>query len=206
MSDVPRLDRIIDEVADELSRAQLYLSVAFALNEKYREDRITSARYFFYGSYYAALREGLLSISKLLFPSQDSISITYLLNYARSNPSEYATSDPHEIKAMVRRHGQQIQGLEGLAKRLKPIRDMDLAHLDKRRITRPEAVVPEPIDFSELDGALQTLLTVVNEHDGAHRNKETHLQHIRDYSTRDLDYIVGLIEAADRPPHAIKSE
>lgn len=134
LSNVPRLERIIDEVADELSRAQLYLSVAFALNEKYREGRITSARYLSYGSYYAALREGLLSVSKLLIHDQDSISIVYLLDYALSNPREYGHSESDEVKAMVRWHNVQIKGLEDLAERLRPIRDMVLAHLDRNAL------------------------------------------------------------------------
>jgi len=206
MRDLPLLDRIIDEVSGELFRAQLYLSVAFALNEKYKEDKITSLRYFFYGSYYASLREGLLSFTKLLIPHQESISFDYLLNYAMSNPGEYGNSKPDQVKAMVRRHKDHIKSLGDLVERLKLIRDMDLAHLDKRRITHPKDLVPEPIDLTELDQALHTLLLVVNEHDAAHRSKEMHLQHIRDFTTRDLDYIVGLIDSADKPPQALSSK
>ena len=198
--DDTRLSRIIDEIENELARAQLYLSIAFPLNAMYRNERVTSARHFFYGSYYASLREGLLSISKLLIHHEESITVSYLLDYAMSNPSEYGNVSEDEVNAMVVRHRRRIAGLDDLVRRLRPIRDQDLAHIDKRRISNPNAYVPEPIDFTELDEALEALHQVINEHDGAHRNKELSLQHLRNFSTNDLEYLISLIEAADAPP------
>src|SRR3989304_206108 len=95
------LEQILEKIDDELTRAYLYYSIARALNQKYRNNEIGAATNFFLGTYYATLREAILSISKLVLADRESITFKYLIDHIENHPITPKFSTAGRVKKLM---------------------------------------------------------------------------------------------------------
>ena len=134
---------------------------------------MTSARYFFVGVYYACLHEALLVLSKLIIEHEDSITLFYLLNQVTNNPHllEYATLE--DVKDAIGEHRKMLEDYAPLRETIRTQRNRVIAHLDRKNINDPSAILSAPVNMIELRDCYQELLKIVNVYKGLYCTPKT---------------------------------
>lgn len=164
VSENPKIETILKFLSDEIFRALLYNSIAKVLRDNFDNPQFTMARTFFLGSYYACLRECLITVSKIIISDRDSISIQYLINYAEQNTNEFNMANPQQVRELSAKFRDELPEFEEFAKKLKILRDKELAHIDKKSIYDPKSIIPRPIEFYELDTCIDHLKRIINKY------------------------------------------
>ena len=193
-----QIKTIIDLLCSQLSEGWLYYFCAKSLNEAYQKHRITSARFFFMGTFYASLNDAILTLSKLLIDHPDSISIYYLLNYAQNNSSEFRFTTPDKIKQAIESHKQKLGMYNSLLVNVKFQRDRVLAHFDRKHVNDPASILSNPpLDMDEVETCYKELHHILNDYNLYYDKSEFYLKNIEEEVKEDLEYLLSQIGKAD---------
>jgi len=193
-----QIKTILDLLCNQLSEGWLYYFCAKSLNEAYEKHRITSARFFFMGTFYASLNEAILTLSKLIINHPDSISIYYLLNYAQNNPSEFQFAAPDKIKQIAEEHKLKLDSFNSLLSNIKFQRDRVLAHLDRKHVNDPDFILTNPpLDMNEVETCYKELHHILNDYNLYYNKSEFYLKNIEEEVKEDIEFLLSLIEKAD---------
>lgn len=193
-----RIKAILDKIADEIFRAHLYFSVAKSLNEKYRAQEISGTNYFFAASYFACLREAILSLCKIFLNDQDSINFNYLLNHATNHPSEFRHKTKDEVANIVRECQEKLTGLADFFNKVETLRDKELAHFDRKHLNDPTAIIPNSITFSEIENSLTILSNILDHVNTAYDGTINILDYANIRVKSDIDLLMSLINLNSR--------
>ena len=159
----PRFESILRLLFDEAIRAHMYNGIARAIREEIEAPEFWRGQTVLMASYYACLREFLLSLSKLLIPHDDSVTLPYLVDYAEQNPEGFAGGDAQTVRKFCTQAREVLVRLELLRGDIKMLRDDELAHIDKRQIVDPKLILSAPLAFKSLDEGVQQIIEFLND-------------------------------------------
>jgi hypothetical protein len=154
-----KLRRILELICDSLSQTRRYLLIhqyVSKMNAAY-PDLITPN--FFSIVSEATLREAILGITRLMDNDQESINFKLLLDMVENHPR--ILHNPVEDKTLVEINRRRLVGQDELLKSLRPIRDRELAHLDRKHINDPNAVAAIPIPIKDLYHCTEVLSEIL---------------------------------------------
>ena len=191
-----RANDIIEQLTIQLAKGWQSYLVAKHVHERRANKRISSAVYFFNTIEMSCLETAILTLSKLLVPQADSITIPYLLNFAEQNPSEFPKAQVEGLTEAIARHREQLETLETLVANIKEQRDRIIAHLDKLHVSNPNAISTIPLlDYREVESVFKTIHDIINEN-ASYLMPDTFIflgalgRNIKE----DVEYITKLIE------------
>lgn len=188
---------IIGHIAYQIARGWQAFHIAKYVHERRINKRINCAYYFFNGVEDSSIETAVLTLARLTIPHRDeSITISYLLNYAEQNREAFPQIQESTVLATIASHRRQLESLNSLVANIKEQRDKTIAHLDKLHVTNPSAVYTHPpIDYQEVERAFRLLLRIVNVYAGYLRPpEEIRLDDIVPNITDDIEYLTKLIE------------
>lgn len=190
---------IIDQLTVQLAKGwQAYL-VAKQVHERRANKRIASMVYFFNTVEFSCLETTVLTLSKLLVPHADSISIPYLLNFAEQNPSAFPKVQRKQLADLIYRHKEQLRLFEPLIDNLKQQRDRTIAHLDRLHVTNPSTItsVP-PLNYLEVEKIFRDATQLLNKY-AYYLDPPTYifLGALEPNVVEDVEYLTKLIEYDD---------
>lgn len=184
-------------LTEELFQANIYYGVSKALRGRMDSPEFSRARNLFMSSYYGCLREALLSLCKLLITDTDSASIPSALNYSEQNAAEFSCATVIEVREAVTACRGDLKSLEPTIPKLKRLRDQDLAHLDKRRISDPKSLIPTPIEFAEIESCLMESLEILRKIMAMYDDTKINFQEIGDVVNKELDIVLSALGGTD---------
>ena len=193
-----KVESLLDNLSETLRDGWIYYHCAKSLNKAYTNHRITCARIFFMGCYTACLIESVLSLSKLLIDHQDSVSLHFLLNYARKTPSSFPFGTPDRIIQVINESETQLIKFEPLRQIIKFNRDKSIAHIDRKHITNPTEILEKSnINMIDVEACYHEIHKIINRFMGLQKSSELYLASFEKDIPEDLDFLLGLIEEAD---------
>ncbi len=104
----------------------------------------------------------MLGITSLTDESQESINFKLLLDMAENHPRLLKLS-PIEARQLVEANRLRLASLDPVLKALRPVRDRELAHLDRKHLNDPYAGSPEPIQIRDLSHCLEVLNMILSD-------------------------------------------
>jgi hypothetical protein len=193
-----KVESILDNLNANLSNGWLYYHCVKSLDKAYKNHRITCARFFFMGCYNACLNESILSLSKLFIGHQDSVSLPYLLDYARNNPKSFSLSTEARVIETVNESEMRLKQFDSLKQIIKFNRDKSLAHIDLQHITNPSEILKRSnINMNDVEACFREIHKIINSFMGLKKSSELYLANIDSDVPGDLEFILGLIEKSD---------
>jgi hypothetical protein len=117
---------------------------------------------FFETSRKAALREAILGICRLTLGDKESIDFKMLLNYVENHPQIMMPSK-EKCKELVNTNRARLMSLQPFIQSLRPIRDRELAHLDRKHLNDPSAIIPKPIIVKDLARSVDVLSLILSD-------------------------------------------
>lgn len=193
-----KIKDILSYLSDQLGRGWLALQVSKYLYQAFQNSKITSARYFFISAYLSCTESAVLALSRLVIPNQDSINIEYLLNTAKHNSKVFSNVGKEEVLKAILEHEQKLKTIASLMVSIKDHRDRTLAHLDRKHINDPAAIIANPsIDMQEVEKVFYLILQIINTYKGYLDSSELYLTNLEKEIEDDLGYLLNLIKKAD---------
>jgi len=145
-----KLLEIYEILSQEIYNSSWYFSIVQELIIKFNRNEIIEGKRLLGFSYYACLRETILSLCRVYFEDKDSITFHYLKNHLVYNRKFLGSLGEKNITTIVEEIDHVVEKHAPLLKKLKPLRDKTLSHIDKKHINDPKVIVPESIDFDEI--------------------------------------------------------
>jgi len=186
------------KLIEELTNARAYLNLSQHLVKYWSDnpDELSQAKHFFAFTTKAHLDCAILTLSRILIKSRDSLSIWKFLNFVESNRPVFFTDafyqrvkhKPNYIEYWVKHHvpitseeiqqlKKRIEELEELIRRIKGWRDKVIAHLDRTFYLREKRVSQEyPLRTEELQKIIETTLEILNRVSIAYDGKEYNIR------------------------------
>lgn len=191
-----KIKDIFDYLCDELDRGNHFYQIAKTLQRAYEGNRLVEAPYFFLGAYDACMRESILSLAKLTVPDNNSITIDYLLNTVLQNRRAFKLAATNDIEMAVARHQKQLKELRPLIDSVKGQRDRVIAHLDRKHINDPSAILSNKVNMTEVGRCFEVLLQMVNTYKVYYDAVEFSFVLIERGVQSDVNYLITLMEKA----------
>ena len=196
-ADQDKIKDIFDYLCDELDRGNHFYQIAKTLQRAYEGNRLAEAPYFFAGVYDACMRESILSLAKLTVPDNNSITIDYLLNTVLQNHRAFKLAATNDIEMAVARHQRQLnKELRPLIDSVKGQRDRVIAHLDRKHINDPSAILSNKVNMTEVGQCFEVLLQMVNTYKVYYDAVEFSFDLIERSVQSDVNYLITLMEKA----------
>jgi hypothetical protein len=155
-----KIYRILEKISQVLSQTRRYLAIYQFLNEQPLADQPEFAPLFFGTVREATLREAILGITSLTDENQESINFKLLLDMAENHP-RLLKHGQIDVKALVESERLRLAGLYPVLKVLRPVRDCELAQLDRKHLNDPATVSPYPIQPQDLSHCVEVLYIIL---------------------------------------------
>jgi hypothetical protein len=157
-----KIFRIMESLRSSLLQTSLFLSSYRYLNDQTSTNPFKIAPKFFQAASDAAYRETILGFTRLTDENPESINFKLLLNMAENHPRLLRHS-PVEVKTLVESNRRRLASLDPVLKALRPVRDHQLAHLDRKTLNNPAAVAPEPVQSQDLAQCVDILNLILSD-------------------------------------------
>ena len=148
-------------LSQEVYNSSWYFSIAKELSIKFKKGKITEGKRLLAFSYFACLRETFLSLSRVYFEDQDSITFQYLKSHLVNNRKNFSFIHEEDINTIEKEIDLLLERQDPLFIKIKTLRDKSLSHLDKKNINDPKVIVPVPIEFDEITNCIKDFSTLM---------------------------------------------
>lgn len=162
-----RLQLAIQLLGQEMYNCSWYFAIVKVLGSRFEQTIFTKGERLLKFSWYACRRETLLSLSRIYFKNDDSITFRYILDIARTHPSLFQNIDKEQILQLITKTEELLESKKGFFEKIKPIRNMTLAHLDRDHINNPDKIFPDPVAHNEIENCVQDFVAQISEIMGA---------------------------------------
>jgi hypothetical protein len=157
-----KIYQILDKIRQTLSQTRIYLAVYQFLNYQPSADPLKFFPSFFQTVSEASIREAILGITSLTDENQESINFKLLLDMAENHPRLLRHSQV-EAKRLVESNRLRLSSLDPVLKAIRPVRDRELAHLDRKHLNDPAAISPDPIQDQDLSHCIDVLDMILSD-------------------------------------------
>lgn len=183
----------MEKIRESLQQTRLYLVIYKYLNDQISSYQFKIAPNFFTTASDATLRETILGITRLTDDDPESINFKLLLNMAENHPRilQNSSIDP---RTLVETNRLRLANLDPLLKALRPIRDRELAHLDRKHVNDPSAVFPQSIQVQELAQCVDILTDILSDLWQALHGVPLAAHHEDDLIVKELESLWIIIE------------
>jgi hypothetical protein len=186
-----KVDKALDVLFSEVTQGLLYFYCAKSLHEAFQQSTLMQRSYFFYTVSEAVAREAILSLSKLTKEQKGSVTVHYVLNLVEKNPSQFSSDRPDGARESVADHRARLDDYKAFLENVWEHRDRVVAHLDRRRVTRPSDLFtrPDGVNLTKLGDCLRDLLGILNTYAGYY-GREFKVNHLERLVAGDVDILV----------------
>lgn len=183
----------MEKIRESLQQTRLYLVIYKYLNDQISSYQFKIAPNFFTTASDATLRETILGITRLTDDDPESINFKLLLNMAGNHPRilQNSSIDP---RTLVETNRLRLANLDPLLKALRPVRDRELAHLDRKHVNDPSAVFPQSIQVQELAQCVDILTDILSDLWQALHGVPLEAHHEDDLIVKELESLWIIIE------------
>jgi hypothetical protein len=157
-----KIFQIMEKIHASLVETSLNLATYQFLNDQLSSNPFKIAPIFFQTTSNATLREAILGITRLTDENQESINFKLLLDMVENHPQLFKHS-PVEARNLVEANRQKLASLEPLLKAMRPVRDRELAHLDRKHLNDPAVLFSEPLAYQDLSRCLEILAAILSD-------------------------------------------
>jgi hypothetical protein len=157
-----KIFRIMEKIRESLLQTSMFLATYQFLTDQLSSNQFKIAPKFFQTTSDATLREAILGITRLTDENPESINFKLLLDMAENHPRLFRHS-PVEARTLVESNRLRLANLDPILKALRPVRDRELAHLDRKHLNDPAVVSPEPIQLQDLFHCVDILNVILSD-------------------------------------------
>ena len=193
--------RIIRNLASQISLGWHQLHVAIYLDDAFRDNKIKGATILLNNARIACLNSSVLGLLNVVVEHEQSLSIIYLFNCLKANPSSYPYISKKELLDQIKKHRKNLMQVEAILPRLRTRRDKLISHLDKKLVTQPETVfLNSELDMESLIEAYRVLRKILDVYDKQTGSFCLWLDEKRDIY-KEVDCLIMLIDkhSAENP-------
>ena len=157
-----RLAQIMEKIRNALCQTRKYLEIYRYLDEHQKSEQFEQAARLFSTISDAVWREAILGITRLTDDDPESINFKMLLNMAENHPRILRHGQVGAREVVVTSQGK-LASLDPVLKALRPVRDRELAHLDRKHLNDPAVLSPEVIKIQDISHCVDTLNMVLSD-------------------------------------------
>lgn len=198
MEDSPeKIKKILDLLCSQLGQGLAYFRCAKSLHQAFEKSQLARSSHFLAVVYHASLREALLAFARLVEQRKHDSEVTvyWLLKYAENNPHLFPNADSAEVKESAEKHKKRLQEYQTLIDSALEQRDRILAHLDKKYINNPDALLsnPEGVNLVKLEQCFQMIFEILDFYMGYY-GSSYYFEFLEKAIEGDVKILLGLIE------------
>ena len=157
-----RLRRILEIIHESLNRTKMSLAAYKYLSTQIESKPIKIASNFFQTARKATFCEAVLGITRLSENDKEAINFKLLLDIVENHPRIL----PYNLvgmESLVAYQREKLASLDPILQTLRPIRDRELAHLDRKHINDPQVVTTNTVPISDLSHCTEILSQILAE-------------------------------------------
>lgn len=194
------LRSLLEHLTDLLFRTWSAFLVAKHIDSVIDSETPIQNHYFFVSVQASCVETSLLGFSKLMSRGKSETSVTYLLKLCEQSPSAFPTLSQANGFQVIQGHRQQLANFQLLIGHVKLWRDRAIAHLDKKLVNNPSAVVQmQPVDMDALGEGFILLGDIINTYRkwlglGTLRLEESETEMSKEWAD-----LVGLVKTRKKP-------
>ena len=132
---------IILQLKNSISSGILALVVIKALREKYSQSKETKEDIFISSLFIGSYNTMILCLSNFIKPNNGSINSKYLFNCIKENNPGLESSEYSSLLVLIEEFETALAALNTTLDAVITIRDTTIAHLDKRHVNNPNALL-----------------------------------------------------------------
>lgn len=196
---------VLDHLFVLVREGLVYFYCAQSLHRALQQNQLMKRSYFFYGVYQAAVREAILTLSKLASEHRDSITVYYLFNLVEHNPSLFSSDSPESVRASVADHKARLDKYRPLIESVREQRDRVIAHLDRRHVNNPSDLFThtEGVKLTELGECMREVLDILNVYAGYYE-REFRASYLEGFISGDVHILLNWMHEHGKPGEWIR--
>ena len=157
---IKEIEQIFLHITDYLLSGVLAFVVVKSFQEELIKDKQTKDDIFIYSVITSSYNTLVLALANTIKPNSDSIHLSYLFNCIRESKKILGKDKYNQIMSHITEFESELDKLSNITMTLIELRDSTVAHLDRKHVNNPLALVnDQPIKWKEME---MTVSVVVN--------------------------------------------